>query len=342
MTLSWTLAIVTYNRATVLRRALRTALQQTRLPKQVVIVDASDDWQDSWQAIRDEGMDQVGGVEWVYQPAGRRGIAPQRTDALAKTTGDVVMLFDDDTLMYPDCAEQMMRVYESDTRQKIVGVQARRLSQPPDVEGAPPEAGQVPKTGGLRQRVVAWFGMDRYLLPYEDEPNVAIPDELADMNLTIHRSFRGAVMSYRTELIRKTGFPDMLERYCYLEDADASQRAARHGLLVEAYDARACHLEDGGGREGRFPVVVMGGTNAMMLHRLHAADHERSRKRYRGMLGRRAWYMLAKDIQARDWSFTGWRGTREARSVCDTIFDQDRDALIQWYADYQAKLWERT
>ncbi|MEM1209394.1 MAG: hypothetical protein AAGI54_09010, partial [Planctomycetota bacterium] len=74
--------------------------------------------------------------------------------------------------------------------------------------------------------------------------------------------------------------------------------------------------------------------------RLHAADPESSRRSYRRLLGRRAWYQLAKDVKAGDLSLTGWRATREARRRCDEIFDRPTDELLPWYADYQASLWE--
>jgi len=354
MSQSWTLAICTYNRPQILRRALRTTLQQTRLPNQIVVVDASDDWASTWQAIRDEGLTDVPGIEWDYAPAEIRGLACQRNQSIRAVTSDVVMLFDDDTLLYPDCAEAMMRVYEADEGGVLAGVQARRVPEPPDTDAQvgpnqaisdqadPPSGkGQVPRAGRLWKRAQDWFGMTRYLLAYEPMPERALPDELSGMGLTIHHSFRGAVMSYRTEVIREVGFEEALQRYSYLEDADASQRAARHGLLVEAYEARACHLEEHSGREGRYPVIVMGGTNAMLLHRLHAQDPEASRRAYRKILSRRSWYLLAKDVKARDFSFAGWRGTREARSVCDKIFDLPLEALRAWYAEYQSDLWER-
>lgn len=343
MTLSWALCIATYNRAEVLRRALRTAIGQTRPPAQVVIVDGSDDWAQSRDAITAEGLDNDPSIGWTHEPAQVRGLTYQRNQGLSRVEADVVMLFDDDTLMYPDCAEAMMRVYETDIDGRVVGVQARRVPEPPDEPGATSlggKRGQVARGGAVWAAVHRWFGVRRYLLPYEDEARGPLPEGLGGMGLVIAYSFRGAVMSYRAETIRSVGFEEALQRYAYLEDADASQRAARHGLLVEAEGARACHLEESSGREGRYPVIVMGGTNAMLLHRLHAADPESSRRSYRRLLGRRAWYQLAKDVKAGDLSLTGWRATREARRRCDEIFDRPTDELLPWYADYQASLWE--
>ena len=51
MTLSWGLAIATYNRADVLVRCVKLALQQTRPPIEVVICDSSPDWETTRGAI---------------------------------------------------------------------------------------------------------------------------------------------------------------------------------------------------------------------------------------------------------------------------------------------------
>jgi hypothetical protein len=43
--MNWTMVICTLDRFEVLKIALRTVLWQSRLPRQVIIVDASADWQ---------------------------------------------------------------------------------------------------------------------------------------------------------------------------------------------------------------------------------------------------------------------------------------------------------
>lgn len=86
MTLNWTLAICTYNRPHFLVETLRHALGQTRPPAEVVVVDASDDWEDTREAMVAEFERHWDEVRLVYVPAEVRSLTFQRNQALRLAT----------------------------------------------------------------------------------------------------------------------------------------------------------------------------------------------------------------------------------------------------------------
>lgn len=122
MPLNWTLTICTYNRPHFLVETLRCALNQTRLPAEVVVVDASDAWEDHRDQMQDTFASDWEHIRLVYVPADVRSLTFQRNQALRLATSDIVFSLDDDIYLYPDAAEIVMRVYEADTDEEIAMV----------------------------------------------------------------------------------------------------------------------------------------------------------------------------------------------------------------------------
>src|SRR5947208_3560407 len=137
--LSWSLVVATYNRQDVLPRCLALAARQTRPPLEIIVVDASPDWEATRARVMTELAARHPDVRWEYVPAGRRCLTAQRNQGVRLSRGDVLFLIDDDSLMCPDCAEQVMRVYEADTRREVAGVMAEEAATPPH---EPPGADQ--------------------------------------------------------------------------------------------------------------------------------------------------------------------------------------------------------
>ena len=125
---SWSLCIATLNRHDVLLSALGNALRQTRPPGQIVIVDASDTWQDTKQAVEEmtAGSAQI---ELCYVPAEERSSATQRNQGISLCTQDIVFMLDDDSFMHPTCAEELLRIYEADPDAALAGVAAALVGE---------------------------------------------------------------------------------------------------------------------------------------------------------------------------------------------------------------------
>ena len=102
----WSLLIATYNRPESLCRSLRFATAQSRPPAEVIVVDASDRWEEHrTMVLQQVAAHAPAAILWRYERARVRGLATQRNQAIALASGDVLFLIDDDAFMYPDCAE---------------------------------------------------------------------------------------------------------------------------------------------------------------------------------------------------------------------------------------------
>jgi hypothetical protein len=98
--------VPTYNRADLLVEALTSALQQTQLPDEILVVD-------------DGSIDTTAEVLSSYGPPviairqENRGVAAARNLALERATGDIVMFLDSDDLLLPRCVERITEEFAS-------------------------------------------------------------------------------------------------------------------------------------------------------------------------------------------------------------------------------------
>jgi hypothetical protein len=78
-----------------------------------------------------------------------------------------VFLFDDDSLMYPDCAAEIMRVYDADTGRSVVGVNATNVAVPPDASYASEMNAPTEFTIPPRTMVLSPVGCGAYFLHFQ-------------------------------------------------------------------------------------------------------------------------------------------------------------------------------
>lgn len=344
--LSWSMVVATYNRQDVLPRCLALAAGQTRPPLEIIVVDASPDWTATRARVMTELSVRYPQVRWEYVQAQRRCLTAQRNQGVRLSRADVLFLIDDDSLMYPDCAEKILRVYEADTEGKVVGVMAAEANTPPEAApGAEQSATPKPAPHGLRElkdRLLSWVGVMDYLLPYDaGEDTRPVPHTLAGLNVLPRARLYGAWMTFRREVVQREPFDEILDAYAYLEDCDESYRVARHGALVLAADARLCHLRAAGGRLSVFTLSTLGALNALVLHRLHSSDRRRSISLYRSFLVKQCAVQALRDLAHRDWSFPRARGVQVAIGLFGKVFTADKRALREWYPRHQKELLRR-
>jgi colanic acid/amylovoran biosynthesis glycosyltransferase len=340
--LSWSLAIATYNRRDILPRCLRLAAQQSLAPLEIIVVDASPDWEVSRAASLAGLPDCYPGIRWQYVPAQRRSIAVQRNQAIRLSHADIMFLIDDDSLMYPDCAEQIMQVYQADVDGAVAGVMACETAIPPDV--AVPGGATSP--GTLQPMLRRWkdwllrrLNVENYLLPYEQNPNPAVlPKALQSLRTFAIPRMYGACMTFRRRVVQTERFEEVLEAYSYLEDCDAGYRASRRGLLLLAQDARLCHVRDPSGRLSDFTLTTLGAFNALVLHRLHSRDQDYSRRVYRSFLGKQVLVMALRDLSKMEWSLPRARGILRACHGFRSVFRSSPEELREWYPRFQRGL----
>jgi GT2 family glycosyltransferase len=235
--LTWSLVVCTLNRREFLEECLRTAINQTRLPKQIIVVDASHDWESSKAYILDLFTREPESIEWIYVGSEQKSLTYQRNVGIKFCESDVVVFVDDDALMYPDCADEIMQVYEKDKSHLVGGVTALLSDLPSDnvSDRVEDDRRDAPKaeSPGLWDRLLKPFhklwSSEQLFLPYDGKYYTYDISELANQvpvfsEVTLH----GCRMTFRTSVLKEVGgFDEVLIRGAIAEDDDISYRVSR-------------------------------------------------------------------------------------------------------------------
>jgi GT2 family glycosyltransferase len=345
--LTWALVIPTYKREHILLRCLRLGAAQTRLPKEIIVVDASPDYEKTRDLVTHEFGDTIPQIQLIYVKANRASLPAQRNQGIKLSSADVLFLIDDDSLMYPDCAEEVMKIYEADTKTIIKGISPIAVPEPPDLQdlAGQPEQQQgaiavKPRQTFLRRFIKFILKTDEtYFLPYDrDYPVHELPQEISNFNVGSIQVMAGYTMTFRREILQKELFNEVLDRYAAGEDQDLSYRVSRYGPILNAVNARLCHLEISGGRLSTYIVTVLAALNPAVLHQFYSTDLKLSHKNWIKILNRRFLIYLLKDISQKKWDFPRTRGTIYARSQLNLIYSKSPKDLLEWYPNFQQKL----
>jgi glycosyltransferase involved in cell wall biosynthesis len=345
--LSWALVVSTYRREHILPRCLKLAAEETRPPAEIIVIDASPRWDETRERVLALLAPRHPRIRWEYERANVQSLTTQRNQGVRLATADVVFLIDDDSLMYPDCAAEIMRVYEADTGRAVVGVNASHVPEPPDRPDDPEALHPSVHSGTLRHGPIASLvrralRTDDIFVPYDDDfPRHPMPETLAGLSVTPWRCAAGWGMTFRREVCLKEPFADILIRYAAGEDSDMGYRASRHGLYLGAEAARLCHLGAQGGRIPAFAHAALGDMNPLVLHRLHGTCQGRSMERSKKLLRRRLLINFCKDVYRGYRQFPLTRGTLTAMRMCDEIFAKSEPELREWYPALQREVIER-
>jgi Glycosyl transferase family 2 len=344
--MNWSMVICTLNRFDVLRCALRTTLWQTCLPRQVIVVDASPDWQRCREEVLAEFGTASPEIEWIYIGSERRSLTHQRNLGIARCTSEIVFLFDDDTFLYPDCASRILSVYRRDVRGEVGGVSAglRGLS-PLDsgvdlAPGAAVSAGEANRYRGVRELISSLWYPEKLFCPYDGQYHRRTPEwSRADDALMTVAVFHGCRMTFRTAAVREAGgCEEVLERHAFSEDIDISYRVSRrHALLVDN-NARVFHATAPAARTGRISQATLVLLNSAVLYLLHATGHGKHGARVRRFVLARLCIDAVRDA-LRPWrGFPNTRGAVAALRELRPLLRQTRDELRQGYPLVQQRI----
>ena len=351
---TWSLIVPTYNRRDVLLRVLPLAFGQSVPPVQVVIADSSDDWQETRAAVEAlaAGWPQI---RLDYLHATERSSATQRNLACRHAVGDIVVMIDDDSFLYPDYVERILEVYAADDSGRVVGVNGVNVPAMPDA-GARASSGLARKDAGprqvdgLRQRVMRWRlgrwisreilfqDMHSLFLKYEGPRHPKVPAALAPLDLAGMTFMSGHGLSVRREIALAEPLDTSLRYYAALEDLDASYRYGRHGILLRANRARLHHFEVAGGRIKRKTATLFQLLNMLVFIKRHADEPRAMLPAYRRMLWRRLLGETIKDGLSRRWDFPQARGVMLALRNWRQVWNTPTERLDDWYPGFQKRM----
>jgi glycosyltransferase involved in cell wall biosynthesis len=322
------------------------AISQSRPPKEIVVIDASEDWENTKKSVENLFADAFKEIPLIYQKAKKASSTTQRNQGIDAASSDVVFLIDDDSLLYPGAAEEVMKVYEADTEKRILGASPVHESSPPpdsdfdDLNDVSLHVSGNPKQTSFRRIMKAILNADGLdFLPYHDDfPKQVVPESLKDLHIAPIKYMTGSSMTFRKDIFEKERFCEVLLRYAAGEDQDFSYRVSTHGLIVNVIDAKLCHLEISGGRMSRYTVSIVQSLNPAVMQQLYSPQKQLMNKRWKRILWRRLLISCIKQVADRQWDFDEPRGIFFAIRTLGTIQKMPLDELADWYEDFQLKL----
>jgi GT2 family glycosyltransferase len=333
------------------------ALHQSRPPAEIIVVDASDGWAQTRERILADREVRSAAINIQYLEATDRSLCRQRNQGLRFATSDIVFLFDDDSLMFPDCAEQIMSVYEKDTDYLVAGVQSNLTNEIPagtalndteKVVGLQDRGshGQPRVQNDLLRRCANWAWWNVFLMhytktfiPYDGAYHGRpMPEQLVGEPVVPEVLLHGCRMTFRRPVIMAEQFEPLMLSYCPGEDVDASYRASRHGILVTATKAFLHHYQSGGGRIDRYTVSLLTTMNQAMCLRRHAKQLQRRTYDFWVLMLRKMCAELCKDALSRRWDLPQFKGLLHSVRVSYTILRLSPDELERLYPHLQQRV----
>ena len=355
--LDWSLCIATLDRRDALLRSIRHALAQTVLPREIVVIDVSDDWEETARILREDIMAGYPEVEFFYGTSPVRSLTVQRNIAINQCRSEIIFLLDDDSFMFPDCAEEIMKVYEADKLDEVVAVAISLDENIPALPGA--EAGKIihkvsteHSTVGLQKRVMRYSwgrwvnrkillqNADELFIKYEGPRPEMVPAAVAALNVHPTTFMQGCTMTVRREIALREPFEPAFRYYAASEDLDASYRFGRHGAVLRAERARLHHFEAAGGRLKRKKVIAFQILNGSFIIKRNARDPHRFKTAFRILIWRRLIGEVLKDALARRYRFPQVQGVLTGMKLWRQVWQRSPEELETWYPDFQKKVLE--
>ncbi|WP_347268006.1 glycosyltransferase [Paracoccus sp. (in: a-proteobacteria)] len=347
---SWALCVATCDRGDILRDCVRHALASSLPPAEIVIVDASENWQDNRAAITALVSGQAA-CPLRYEPARRRSLTVQRNQAVALACADVLFMIDDDALLHPDTAARIMGFYRDDREGRLAAISCRNTNREdwPQAAGTPKDfspaaallddgPGPSPRGINLALRRLLMIEAEQRFVGYDPaerrwQGTAALPAGLFRV-----RHIPGFALTLRRRVALAEPFDEGLVGSCIAEDLDASYRFGRHGLLAIAADAPIHHLEAAAGRGKRRINTALALLNVAYFIRRNSSRQGRDLCRYGWWYLRMALAELPKDLAGRRWHLPQLRGALLAGRHLPALLRQPAAALPGWYPEFQLRL----
>jgi glycosyltransferase involved in cell wall biosynthesis len=209
------IVIPTLNRPEFLRKLLISILCQTSLPKEIIVVDDSENDQTSKMVKENSNIFLSKGISLKYSRGNKenRSISAARNLGATKSTGEIVLFLDDDVILENKYLEEVLKTYEEYPMAK--GVQGYIVSE------------AVPLSNF---RSILVNSVNRiFHMGYTVEKNKCVyrlgwtypysPDRIIQCNW-----LHGSNMSLKREVLQSFRFDENLRRRSIGEDLDLSYR----------------------------------------------------------------------------------------------------------------------
>jgi GT2 family glycosyltransferase len=334
--MTWGLLIVTYMRPQMLRRCVAAALAQSIAPIEIVIIDASPEWEKSREEISSLLAEFSQPVCFIYDKATTRSTTHQRNQGLKQMSADIIFSIDDDSLMHPDCAEKILEIYRKDREGTIAAVGAINTPfLPGSKELQTVKKDEVPnKRFSLRQFLESQLKMEKHFVPYAGwkKRNTSVDGAFSVYLLN------GFSLTFRLQYGRQVPWSEVLRYYALHEDADFCYRLSRFGDIVRADEALLCHMQEQGGRLSRKTTDKLRVLNLIALHKTFSDSLRLSAWNIAKSFSQFAVLYLVIDLGRRRFSLPTVRSYLYGLAMMPIIFSRDPSDFPDWYANLQTNI----
>lgn len=248
--LTVSVGIISFNRREDVVECISFLAKQSRLPDEIIIDDASEDFQETHQLLIKMFSSLFKIVKLQYLNSGL-GSTIQRNNIIDHCVTDIIAFIDDDSRPHTDYLKNLMGVFEADSEKRIGGIEGNVFTEleqtnTDKVASKPPPSTLLHSLKLLIhsniQKLMNFLIGESYPREFL-EPVHQIPSQLNKFNLLVCSHLYGCSMSYRTELLKnKYRFNPTLKRYGFHEDFELSYRLGRDYTLVKALDAKIGHV----------------------------------------------------------------------------------------------------
>lgn len=255
--------IPTYSRAKALERCIKSILQQTHLPDEIIIID---DGELKKLPFLEEFVSK--GINYVYKKKKKKGVVDSRNIGSDIANGDIVFLLEDDVVLFPDYVEQIIKVYEKF----------------PDVKGVGGVIAEKKSKNWLAE-IYSYFFLLSSFRPARVLPSGFDTFDFSEKKISKLQQVEflaGGVCSFKKEVFKEFKFSMKYQDktgYAQGEDREFGFRVSRKYKLMLNPEAKVYHF-----REPKAKLEARRRTRNFILSRFIFFKEHLSKKRWRWIL----------------------------------------------------------
>ncbi|MEW6428591.1 MAG: glycosyltransferase [Thermodesulfobacteriota bacterium] len=224
------LIIPTYHRPGELSECLRSVLEQTHPPDELIIIDDG-----CLEGVPHGEEFARRSIPVRYHRKDTPGLTASRNLGIDLASGDLLFFLDDDVVLFPDYLERMLAVFVADGQGRVGGVGGRIVNTKP-VTGGRLLLHWFERafllSGPVEGRVLA----SGFCVDYGECPQPLERQEEVDF-------LPGGVVAYRRQVCDRFRFSESYTGYGQGEDKDFSMRVGREFVLLSTPTAKLYHNE---------------------------------------------------------------------------------------------------
>jgi len=219
--------ICTKNRSDDFQETIASLARQRRLPEELIVVDASDQF-----GIENYLTDSELPFKFQYFHTAP-GLTYQRNYGIQRSNGSLLFFFDDDVILETDYIECVHKLFESDRDHRVGAVGGRILESKP-INRIPFRIWLLNLRYEMFRLIFLETRMGNGKFRFSGMPTH--PHDLDTSKYV--ECLSGCCMAFRREVFVKVGFDENLKGYAVMEDADISKQLLNAGYLIY-YEASA-------------------------------------------------------------------------------------------------------